>query len=436
MVAHPLITSGFVAAAAASLASATPAHEWLLTTSGEAQEKAAPGQEAPKTDGQEIRWYWKDGFRMETADKAFSMRISGRMQTDLAFFSGDESDFGVEFNDGVEVRRAYLAAGGRLFKDVEYMLEIDFAKASNEFADAFLGTATPLGMLRVGHFKQPFSLEELTSDLHTTFMERSLSSAFKLGRDVGIQLSDVAHEKRMTWAVGVFKDTDVNGKNQSGTSDDEYSFTGRLTYVPWRDESGDLVHIGASASLRNPSGNTMTFSAKPEANLAPSLLSSGVIGTIADEGDEYQLYGIEAAWVHGSLSLQGEYMTAETEGAAAGGDDPTLNGYYAFVSYFLTGEQRAYRKTGGVFDRVKPKENFSMKEMSGSGAWELGLRYTKFDFDEASATDANLSDVTLGVNWYWNAFSKIQFNVVNASLESGAVDEDATIYQMRFHFDF
>ncbi|TAJ24454.1 MAG: hypothetical protein EPO68_01390, partial [Planctomycetota bacterium] len=346
-----MITSGLVAAAAASLASATTTHEWLLAKTGDTQEKAAPAQEAPKPDGQEIRWYWKDGFRAETADKAFTMRISGRLQTDLAFFSGDESDFGFEFNDGVEVRRAYLGVGGRLFKDVEYLVEIDFAKSSNEFADAFLGTPTPLGMLRVGHMKQPFSLEELTSDLHTTFMERSLSSAFKLGRDVGIQLSDVAHEERMTWAVGVFKDTDGNGKNQSGTSDDEYSFTGRATYVPWQGDTGNLLHIGASASLRNPSGDTMTFTAKPESNLAPTLLSSGVIGTNADKGDEYELYGIEAAWVHGPLSLQGEYISAQTEGAAAGDDDPTLNGYYAFVSYFLTGEQRPYRKSGGVFDR-------------------------------------------------------------------------------------
>lgn len=436
MAAPRLITSGFVAAAAASLASATPTNEWLLAKPGDAQEKAAPTQEAPKPDGQEIRWYWKDGFRAETADKAFTMRISGRLQTDAAFFSGDESDFGFEFNDGVEMRRAYLGVAGRIFKDFEYQIEFDFAKAANDFSDSYLGMPTPIGNLRIGHFKQPMGLEELTSDLHTTFMERSLSSGFKLGRDVGIQLSDVAQGERMTWAVGLFKDTDVNGKNQSGTSDDEYSFTGRLTYLPWEGNDGDLVHVGVAASMRNPSGNTVTFSTKPESSLAPTLLSSGVIGTNADKGDEYQLYALEAAWVRGPLSLQGEFLTAKTEGASGGEDDPTLNGYYAYASYFLTGEHRAYKKSGGVFDRVKPKQNFSMKEMSGSGAWEVGLRYTHFDFDDASATDANLSDLTLGVNWHWTAFSKMQFNIINASLESGAVDEDATIFQMRFQFDF
>jgi phosphate-selective porin OprO and OprP len=396
----------------------------------------APAAQAPKADGQDLRVYWKDGFRMETADKAFSLRVSGRLQTDAAFFSGDEADFGTEFNDAVEFRRAYLGFGGRLYRDWEYLIEMDFAKASDDFSDAYLATATPWGNLRLGHFKQPFSLEEMTSDLNTTFLERSLSPAFKLGRDVGVMLFDNAAEERMTWAVGVFKDTDADGKNQSGTSDDEYSFTGRLTGVAWQNDGGDLLHLGAAASLRNPSGNTMTFTTKPESNLAPTLLSSGAIGTLADKGDEYQLFGLEAAWVRGPLSLQGEYMIAKTEGDSAGEDDPTLSGYYAYVSYFLTGEQRPYRKATGTFDRIKPKENFSFKEMAGTGAWELALRYTNFDFDEASATDANLSDITLGVNFYPNPNTKVMLNAVQASLESGAVDEDATIFQMRFQFDF
>jgi phosphate-selective porin OprO and OprP len=362
-----------------------------------AQDKVAPPA-AAKPDGQDIRVYWKDGFRMETADKAFTMRIHGRLQTDAAYFSADEAEFPSEFNDGVELRRAFLGVSGKLYMDWEYKLEVDFGGPSDAFADAYLASATPWGNLRVGHFKQPISLEETGPNVATTFMERSLSSAFKLGRDTGIMLSGSQAGEDLTWAVGVFKDTDGDGKNQSGTSDDEYSFTGRLTYVPWSSESGDLVHLGLGASHRNPSGNTVTFTTKPESNLAPTLLSTGVIGTLADKGDEYQLYSAEAAWVRGPLSLQAEYIVAKTEGDSAGDDDPSLSGYYAYVSYFLTGERRPYRRSNGVFDRVKPKENFSLKEMAGRGAWEVALRYTSFDFDEASATEAGLDDVTLGVN--------------------------------------
>jgi phosphate-selective porin OprO/OprP len=430
---HSIVSASVGSLLIAGLAHADLTTESLLLPIDGTQEAK---QEPPK-DGADIRVFWKDGFRMETADKAFTMRISGRVQTDAAFFSADEDEFATEWNDGVELRRIYLGFTGKLFKDWDYQIEIDFAKSANEVQDTYLATSTPIGNLKIGHFKQPFSLEELNSDLHTTFMERSLSSAFKIGRDVGVQLSDVAADEKVTWAVGIFKDTDGNGKSSTSTSDDEYAFTGRVTFVPWTNAEGKLVHLGVSASQRNLSGNTNSFSAKPESNLAPTLLTSGTIGSPTDKGDDYQLYGFEAATVLGPLSFQGEYFLAQTDGPSDGDDDPSLSGYYVYASYFLTGEQRNYKKSSGTFDRVKPKENFSFKEMSGKGAMELGLRYTMMDFDEASSTDeASMDDITLGLNWYVNPQARIMFNVIQTNLQDDGIDEDATIYQMRFQFDF
>jgi phosphate-selective porin OprO/OprP len=70
-----------------------------------------------------------------------------------------------------------------------------------------------VGELLVGHMKEPFSLEELTSDKYITFMERSLpTGAFAPRRNSGISASNAVLDKRMTWGVGAFYgDTDDDG---------------------------------------------------------------------------------------------------------------------------------------------------------------------------------------------------------------------------------
>ena len=68
----------------------------------------------------------------------------------------------------------------------------------------------------------------------------------------------------------------------------------------------------------------------------------------------------KAAWVQGPFSLQGEYMHADYDAPAVG--DPSFSGYYAYGSYFITGESRAYKQSSGAFDKVKPKKNFGLGE--------------------------------------------------------------------------
>ncbi len=57
-------------------------------------------------------------------------------------------------------------------------------------------------------------------------------------------------EDRLTWAVGVFKDTDNVGNR---ISDGKYNVTARLTGVPWYEDKGrKLLHLGAAYSHRKP----------------------------------------------------------------------------------------------------------------------------------------------------------------------------------------
>jgi phosphate-selective porin len=73
-------------------------------------------------------------------------------------------------------------------------------------------------------------------------------------------------DERMTWAGGVFRDSDDFG-NSSG--DGGYNFTGRLTGLPWRQDETHLVHLGAAYSWRNPNDGAVRFRSRPEIHDGP-----------------------------------------------------------------------------------------------------------------------------------------------------------------------
>ena len=179
-----------------------------------------------EADPADFRVYWKEGLNLATLDGDFKLKIGGRLQTDWFFSSEDnaiKSDVG-EQEDGVEVRRARLYFSGLIYDNIEYKLQFDFAGGDAVLKDAYLGlTDFPLGKLRIGHFKEPFSLDELTSSKYITFLERALPNIFAPSRNTGFMLHNVASNERMTTAIGVFRDTDDFGEN---VDDGGYNITG------------------------------------------------------------------------------------------------------------------------------------------------------------------------------------------------------------------
>ena len=62
------------------------------------------------------------------------------------------------------------------------------------------------------------------------------------------------------------------------------------------------------------------------------------------------------------------------------------------MSYFLTGENRPYNRKMGVFDRVKPYEDFFRVRTcdgnvaTGRGAWEVAYRFSYIDMLDGLTT--------------------------------------------------
>ncbi len=402
------------------------------------EEEAEETQEAVASD---FRVFWNNSLRFETNDGRFKLRLGGRIQQDWAWFDEDDdlkllwnpllgAAFSNDLEDGAEFRRGYFDISGQAYDDLEFKIQVDFTDGDTDFKDVFIAMrdVPVVGKVKVGHFKEPFSLNQLTSDNNITFLERALSDVFSPKRNTGLGVANTALNKRLTWAAGVFRDTDSYG---DGSGDGNYSLTARVTGLPWYEEDGRrLAHLGLSYSHRNPDA-FIRVRQRPEAHLSNvRFVDTGLF--YAEDEDRYSL---EAALVYGPLSLQAEYIASNIDTRRHG--DVNLDGYYVFGSYVLTGENRRYSTTSGAFGSIRPNRNFSLSpENRGWGAWELTLRYSSLDLNDSGIHGGEEDNVTVGVNWYLNPNTRWMLNYVRANVDHPLYDGAVDILQTRFQFAF
>jgi phosphate-selective porin OprO/OprP len=397
-----------------------------------------------------------DGLSITSANKAFQLRIRSRVAYDYAWFDQDEElklAVGDE-QDGTGFRFARLQLQGKFWDDFGFVTEYDFAGENGEdtpkFRDVYLEYhAIPYGggremSFRVGHYREPFSLEEQTPVPYRTFVERSLANVFVPQRNAGVQLSDALFgepkKERLTWAVGAFKDTDDWPSANDSDEDQGYQITGRVTGLPWYEDDGrKLLHLGVAYSLRNPDGTRVNYGVRPESRLSlfryidPDNLPQSFRLRDA-RTDDVNLLGLEAATVFGPFSLQGEYIRSDVDTTFGG--DLTFDGYYVQASYFLTGENRPYRNDRGLFDRVVPERNFNWRKREGWGAWEATARYSSVDLTDRPIWGGEQDAITLGLNWYLNPNVRITWNYIHNQVNHVRYDGDFDIFQTRFQFEF
>ncbi len=388
----------------------------------------APGISVPLQDNA-MKVYWKDSLRFETEDKQFSMEIGGRLHLDWTFVSGDEmlQAAGINTNDKVDFRRSRLQIGGTVYENVDYYAAYELSNSTVVSRGIYLRFPNLFGGdIMVGNFKEPFSLEELTSSNYLSLLERGLPNALVPSWQTGAMYSGNGLEGDLNYAVGFFRSqTEADGDS---VGDGEYAVTGRVAYAlrDFLSEEANLLHFGAAFSSRSVDG--YTISARPEARTAGSWVSTTTSTTDLTDADGVQLLGLETAGVFGPFSLQAEYIAANVDSAST--SDPELTGWYALASYFLTGESRPYK--GGTFGRVRPNSNWRGFG-DGSGAVEVVARVSNLDLGEA-ATGQELDNVSLGLNWYLNPAARIMTNVVQSDVESA--DSDTTILGVRFQVTF
>jgi phosphate-selective porin OprO and OprP len=386
-----------------------------------------------------------------------SVNVTGQVQIDFVTFNqsaNNKAKLG-DFENATGFRRARLGAFGEVYDTTEYRVEFDFASTGRpRFLDNWIAVKDIpyVQNIIVGHFFEPFSLERYTPNRFITFNERAEVDVFAPARNTGLMFFSHTNNERVTWAYGLFR-SNSNSYGDSINDSSDWAGTSHVTWLPWFDEETDgryLLHVGASYSVRLLGDKEARFRNRPYNQLQafqdqdfPAFADTGAIAA-----DEMRLLGLEMAWVHGPFSAQAEYVHCTLN--RLDGADPDFWAAYVYVSYFLTGENRSYspasilgRFREGIFQRITPNTNAfagnsgGIDIMTGPGAWEIAARVSHIDLNSAGIEGNSSTNLTVGVNWYLNANTRIQWNWVRPFVYNREFGHStADLVSMRFGYEW
>jgi len=352
-----------------------------------------------------------------------TIKINGRIQYDFEFIKASDDDNEGEWFNGNEFRRAYISAKGKIGKKLSYKTEFEFAGGEIAYRDVYIKyDAGKFGSIAFGSMAEATGLNMATSSKYTTFMERSMLTSFQNFRwQSGIHYANYKlFDGKMTLQASYTNDADHTEGFKDKTLEESMSFAARVTTSFLNDkESHRLIHLGVNYD--NRPGKNVEF--RPENHMG------GKYDLGLDDSEGRSDLGLELATTFGPLSVQGEYKMHNNQ---LPNETYKVNTYYAFVSYFITGEHRPYKK--GTFGRVKPKNDV---DNGGMGALELAVRYSAVDNSDFITGGSNdqLNNLTFGLNWYLNSHTRFMYNTVLTDF-NGDNGEKQIAHMLRVAVDF
>ena len=386
-----------------------------------------------------------NGFGWVSADGESSIKLTGVVQFDArnienGLTSSQDKD-SASGADNFEVRRARLGVNGTFWKNVDFEVLTNLVGSSpNLIHRAYVNYSyNKSAQIRIGRFKQPFSLEELTTAQGIDFMERSYGNQMVASNRNGVMLHG-APIKGMTYAVSAYQDgfNELSNTNQVGTLG-AARITSNLAELGGISDT--VIHFGAAVDMGKyeviPTTSTDSGSAAStvtratvlsfrtenrgltnayRAQIAGDTVTAGYGVQGNDAADiSKNLKGIELALATGPFKFQTEYFDSRYSASSLNyciADSTTIDeactkgsygtssydlrakaAYYELV-YNLTGESWANSYKSGAFTTIKPKANFSLGQGGGWGAWQLALRYSNYSVDEPSSFTRSASSTT------------------------------------------
>lgn len=383
-----------------------------------------------------------------TGHKGSTMKVNGRVHVDQWAFPNSSPAINIFENnndlispqDHLGFRRLRFGVKGDLWKTMFYKIEMELAGGNKtEFRDAYIGMKDVpfFQKVVVGNQKRPYGLDHLNSSRFNVFIERPvvIESINQDSRRFGIQSYNVSDDEAWNWRYGVFNQRLIQDEGNYISDHYQMEVAGRLANTFWYDETSGgrgYGHWAVSGTAANTDGNgsglatnEARFRSRPEARSVNRWIDTGVIAG----ADNYEMLGLENVWNFGPLQLVGEYQNLWLDRDA--GTSLHFDGGYAYISYFLTGEHIPWKRSSGTLDRVKPIENFFLVDTSsdgvrgGWGAWQLAYRFSYANFNDENIFGGRGISHTLGVNWHWNPYTRVQFNAIYGEIADRNGFDDA-----------
>ena len=406
---------------------------------------------------------YKDGIVIGTEDGKNSLTVNGRVHFDTRGYSYDESYNGVSSGTGADtfdIRRARIGVKAKFLDYYEGEVVFNPTQSSSSVLDvAYLNIAWwKPAQIRVGQFKMPFSMEQLTSSNNIDFVERSFVDALIPAKEIGAMLHGTP-VKGVNYGIALSNGAGQNGVENDASVDDK-DIIGRVA-INLAELAGSkdwLFHTGLAYSKGDISkAQGLGVSGRTEARGVSFLTTLPGVGNNAvganNEIDRSRL-GLEAAVAYGPFKLQSQWVknSFDYNPNATTSVDEDVKAFYVQALWTITGESQVTRYRNGAFSGIKPKSNFDPKTFSG-GAWEAGVRYSKFDasdFRGVAGTGLGFLEAdawTVGLKFIPNPHVRFMLDYVKTDFEeatpgfAGVIvngkpedDEKAILFRTQFAF--
>jgi len=264
-----------------------------------------------------------------------------------------QGNFGLSaIKDRFRLRRARVNLTGDFAEQFDFKVEGDFGQGDgiNSNRTAFSGTDIwlnwhqfPGAQIKVGQWKAPFGLDQLTADTSLYTIERTLpTGAITPDRQIGAQLwgkpfTNIWPEQKdlLTYYAGIFNG---NGKNTTVNDNNDFMYVGRLESTLFQDVfgKGSFLKLGGDVlNSRDDKGVNISQSGNLLVNADGSLSPFTLPGA-----DERTAWSVDAWLKVGPFDLIGEYLQEKVNGRTVNGVPPgfadfTTDGFYVTGGYFL-----------------------------------------------------------------------------------------------------
>ncbi|GAB4145449.1 MAG: hypothetical protein Tsb0016_15430 [Sphingomonadales bacterium] len=332
-----------------------------------AQTSKQPAQEqaALKVDAKGAPRFSGEGFK--------NFKLRGRVMADFGHVSGAGQLNDPGLGTTTEIRRARIGVEGG-FAAFSYRIEADFADNDVAMADAYVRWRNGDFDVTVGNQRAPFSMEEMTSSLHSAFLERAgFTDSFGFDREIGVTLTWSGDHYGLSG--GVYSDARLSGDDEANG----YLVSGRGHYV--FDVGEGWAMLGASAMHRASGAAPTRYRNRPLIHTTDTRFISATTNASSDT-----LWGVETAGAWGPFWAAAEWAWARADLPAplAAGLDAKYqaDGGYVHAGWYITGEARGFNKGKGIWSSTTPRRALSE---GGFGAFALALGWEDNDLSDQGA---------------------------------------------------
>lgn len=401
-------------------------------------------------------------FFLRTPDGSNYLRLGSDMEEDFRGFTNPNDAKDV---DSFLIRRARINLDTIFDTYYDGRLMVDFAQKQNStntqattiIQDAYLNVHyLDAFQFEAGKYKQPIGQEQLIQDRYTPFIERSLFDQLLPGRDVGVMAhGEMLFSDRFDWQVSLANGEFQNLDFDTNSSKDltyrvllrPFNNWGVLTFLSrlqfGMEGTVGVEHENLSKTAPGAAANASGFTLSTPATVpwlvfnnnaaAPAVKGAAVGDPVADGlrtriAPSVSYYSGSAAFIAQLYEQRQKYQVSPTPLASGLLVNVPTTGFDILGTYILTGETR-----NGYSSPTIPLHPVDLADFfhGGYGAWEIGARVSRLDYGDEIFEGFNVgtaarpqrvqmanpagnsqgaTELTLGVNWYWNRQIKFQFN--------------------------